>query len=407
MRAPSSPRSPRAPRAGEWQGLADFAALLENLLQHRARPAARNPVQVMTIHRAKGLEFEHVFVPALDRAHARRRAARCCAGSTCRREAGASELLIAPAPAVGPQGGRRARCLPAATSCAGARAHERKRLLYVAADARARARCGSPGRPPLDAQGRRASRPHSLLGALWPVLAERFVLEAHRPRRSGRAPPPLLTAPDARVAAAGCCRPASPLHAPAGRAPAQRAPGVQLGGRDAAARRHPGARLARAPGGRGRAGRLPAALDARARSRRCTAARASVYRRARARAPRRRCSRALTQTLADERGRWILDPAHREAHAELALSGRERRTAARRSSSIAPSSMRTGTRWVIDFKTSRHEGAGREAFLDEEVDALPRAAGHLRASSRGRSGPQPVRAALYFPLLQAFRELAP
>ena len=30
---------------------------------------------------------------------------------------------------------------------------------------------------------------------------------------------------------------------------------------------------------------------------------------------------ALSQTLADERGRWMLEPQHREAHAELALTG--------------------------------------------------------------------------------------
>ena len=66
MRARSLPHWPRAARSGEWQGLPDFAALLENLFSTRAASAA-HPVQVMTIHRAKGLEFEHVFVPALDR----------------------------------------------------------------------------------------------------------------------------------------------------------------------------------------------------------------------------------------------------------------------------------------------------------------------------------------------------
>ena len=39
---------------------------------------------------------------------------------------------------------------------------------------------------------------------------------------------------------------------------------------------------------------------------------------------------ALSQTLADERGRWIFSRTHREAHAELALDRAERRAAAQR-----------------------------------------------------------------------------
>ena len=63
-----------------------------------------------------------------------------------------------------------------------------------------------------------------------------------------------------------------------------------------------------------------------------------------------------------------------------------------------------GTRWVIDFKTSRHEGGGLEAFLDEEL--RPHAAQLRTYLDLARAlGPQPVRAALYFPLLQALREL--
>jgi ATP-dependent exoDNAse (exonuclease V) beta subunit len=63
-----------------------------------------------------------------------------------------------------------------------------------------------------------------------------------------------------------------------------------------------------------------------------------------------------------------------------------------------------GQRWVIDYKTSRHEGAGVEQFIDSE--ALRYAAQlHRYAALAAHLGPEPVRAALYFPLLGVFREL--
>jgi len=63
-----------------------------------------------------------------------------------------------------------------------------------------------------------------------------------------------------------------------------------------------------------------------------------------------------------------------------------------------------GTRWVIDFKTSRHEGSGLQAFLDEEMKRYRPQLETYVALARGL-GPYPVRAGLYFPLLSAFCEL--
>jgi ATP-dependent exoDNAse (exonuclease V) beta subunit len=112
---------------------------------------------------------------------------------------------------------------------------------------------------------------------------------------------------------------------------------------------------------------------------------------------------ALSQTLADERGRWILSRRHREAHAELALTGV---SAGRLRNVIIDRSFidASGTRWVVDFKTSRHEGGGLDEFLAAEL-ARYRAQLETYRELAGALGPQPVRAALYFPLLQAFREL--
>jgi ATP-dependent exoDNAse (exonuclease V) beta subunit len=113
--------------------------------------------------------------------------------------------------------------------------------------------------------------------------------------------------------------------------------------------------------------------------------------------------KALRGTLADARGRWLFDPGHTQAQSELALSG------VRGSQIINAVIDRTfvdaeGTRWVVDFKTSPHEGGDRETFLDEEVKRYSAQLSRY-AHLAGQLGPQPVRAGLYYPLLAAWREM--
>jgi len=112
---------------------------------------------------------------------------------------------------------------------------------------------------------------------------------------------------------------------------------------------------------------------------------------------------ALRQTLADERGRWILSGSHREAYSEWELSGL---SAGRlRNVKIDRSFVdESDTRWVIDYKTSAHEGGDVEGFLAQEIERYRPQLEAYRELARA-VGPQPVRAALYFPLLGAFREL--
>jgi ATP-dependent helicase/nuclease subunit A len=64
----------------------------------------------------------------------------------------------------------------------------------------------------------------------------------------------------------------------------------------------------------------------------------------------------------------------------------------------------TGTRWVIDYKTSSHEGADTEAFLRRELERYRTQLEDYRALA-ACLGSEVVRAGLYFPLLGAFREL--
>ena len=112
---------------------------------------------------------------------------------------------------------------------------------------------------------------------------------------------------------------------------------------------------------------------------------------------------ALERTLADPRGRWLLAGSHPQAHSEWRLTGLHEG----RLVNVIFDRMLVdehGQRWVIDYKTSRHEGAGVEQFIDSE--ALRYAAQlHRYAALAAHLGPEPVRAALYFPLLGVFREL--
>jgi len=62
-----------------------------------------------------------------------------------------------------------------------------------------------------------------------------------------------------------------------------------------------------------------------------------------------------------------------------------------------------GVRWIVDYKTSRHEGAGLEAFLDSEQERY-RPQLERYASLVRKLGSEPVRVGLYFPLLGAWRE---
>ena len=64
-----------------------------------------------------------------------------------------------------------------------------------------------------------------------------------------------------------------------------------------------------------------------------------------------------------------------------------------------------GVRWVIDYKTSRHIGGGLEEFLDREVERY-RPQLQRYALLAQRLGPEPVRLGLYFPLMRAWREWA-
>jgi ATP-dependent exoDNAse (exonuclease V) beta subunit len=102
---------------------------------------------------------------------------------------------------------------------------------------------------------------------------------------------------------------------------------------------------------------------------------------------------ALRRTIKDERGRWILGPHPRAAseHRVTAfVDGAVRRMVVDRLFEDE-----SGRRWIVDYKTSTHEGAGVESFLDRE---RVRYATQLARYARALGGVD--RCGLYFPLLE-------
>ncbi|MBK7331900.1 MAG: UvrD-helicase domain-containing protein [Betaproteobacteria bacterium] len=102
----------------------------------------------------------------------------------------------------------------------------------------------------------------------------------------------------------------------------------------------------------------------------------------------------LARVLDDERGRWLLDPAHAEARSEWALAGLDGGEVVH--VVLDRTFVAEGVRWIVDFKTGTHEGADPSAFLDAEVERYrPQLARYARIVSG--LDPTPIRLALYHP----------
>ncbi len=104
--------------------------------------------------------------------------------------------------------------------------------------------------------------------------------------------------------------------------------------------------------------------------------------------------------LDDEKGRWILGG---EGHAELALTG----VAGDELVSVILDRVliaEDDTHWIIDYKTSSHEGGNLAGFLQAEADRYQVQLARYASIYKNWSGAD-VKCALYFPLLQSFVEV--
>ena len=366
-------------------------------------------VEIMTMHKAKGLEFDVVIVPGLERG-----------GRTddhhllaWTKRAGDSEdtnFLLAPIPSPAeevPPIYEYLRDLEADKDL-----HEQTRLLYVAAT-RARKALHLLGSVAVDNDGESPRPPakRSLLKRLWPVVAGAFE-EALAARGDN---PPEGGGAALRPTVAGLRRLPADWRPPDALAPVVASTdGAESGGERAPApvefdwagetARHVGTVIHRGLmeiSRQGAAAWNSARLGRRRNAWQAMLASLGIPAQAMPAAV-ARVQEALERVLVDARGRWLLDPGHQAARSELPLSGVD---AGALVNVVIDRSFvdADGVCWIIDYKSSRHEGGDMQVFLDREQQryrAQLERYGRLMSAAETR----PIRLGLYYPALGGWRE---
>ncbi|MFH1871900.1 MAG: UvrD-helicase domain-containing protein [Pseudomonadota bacterium] len=327
-------------------------------------------LQLMTIHKAKGLEFDTVILPGLHREPAGRDMPLLAWDSFAL--AGGERLVAAP---VNPRRGKKAGA-PSAYDFLQRMERERSRneearVLYVAAT-RAVRRLHLVGVVRRDEMGAPAApRSASPLGRLWPLLEADFA--ADYATTTAVPPTPTLEAGDGLAHfVPQLQRLAAPAIPPAWRAPAmiEAAPPLREETADA---------LAAAVGTLTHAVLELVAADPEAWPAQCVGERQPGFERwlasrgwspAEARSGAARVARMLAITLESRDGQWVLR-RRADAAAELALT-RVGAGATAETRVVDRSFVEDGVRWIIDYKTA---DLGQHA----EPESLRTHAGRYRA----------------------------
>ena len=382
--------------AGSIPDIADLEAALDS--EHVSSDINAR-LQVMTMHRAKGLQFDHVLLTGLGRVP-RSREQTVLSWFDIPDEHGRPQKVISP---VGP---RAELDRDPVHSYIGKVETEKDknelgRLLYVACT-RARKSLHLLGNARVVQAGLRPD-PRSLLNLLWPVVSEHFESAFDPDAHAGidgmadgwlmpelmRFEPPWTT-PEA---------PAAPVRREISGAADDHAQvefyWVGAGARLAGTLLHRWVQLAAA-------GRVNLRAASRAQILRTSERwlqEAGID--ADAAAPIvQRIVDALQGIIGDEKGRWLLDG---EGYAELALSG----VLHGHIESVVLDRVRIdddGTHWIIDYKTSSHEGGDLANFLRAESDRYRPQLTKYAKLYRNYADAD-VRCALYFPLLREFVEV--
>ena len=389
----------------------DFAALRTRLKDLHARSHGEARVQIMTMHKAKGLEFDVVILPALERKAPADRERLLEWLEIPRADGEGVDPLLVPKRAVGAENDSLytfARAINQART-----RNEQLRLLYVACT-RAREQLH------LLAQVDEEKPPSStsLLARLWPVLGEAW--RARLPVSKATEPDSEALTPTARPLAPNLLRvqgistnwleqlPADLLGVPRMQAPPLEFAWASRAAAHIGTMTH--ALLEQLSRQHGTAlGEV--SLEAwqawvRRRLQQAGVPQASLE------LAQRRVLRAAQTALGEKRGQWVLR-SHEDDRWEWALSGWVMDSAANGTEprlvqgTLDRSFVDQGVRWIIDYKTASHEGADREHFLDEEQaryrDQLEAYARLVQQWDRAAGRALPIHLGLYFPLMQGWR----
>ena len=365
--------------------------------------SASNPLQIMTMHKAKGLEFDHVLLPGLGRPPRAGQSELLAwrAGPDQQRQ----QFILAPIRATGDKQAPLYDYIRHADQVK--QAYEDARLLYVAAT-RAKKTLHLIGHA---ARGdERACQPkkRSLLWHLWPRVKQDYgqaLLEQHAPDEEEDQ---AYNQDTRRLSPAW-----TPPEPPAGIAWQAPLPGETGVGRveiefewAGATIRHIGSVVHQMIQWIAEEGieRWPVARALKLRPAIERALRQQGVPAAEIPAAAGEVETALVNMLNDEKGRWLLSGAHRQRQNEYPLSG------VHDGKLVNVVLDRTfiddeGARWIIDYKTGRHMGRDPEVFLDQEQQRYRQQLEKYGALMR-QLGAGEIRLGLYFPLLQGWREWA-
>ncbi len=419
----------------EAGAILDFDAFEQSLDKLYALPdmaAGDDAVQIMTIHKAKGLEFDHVIVPGLGKtppAEGKKlflwmeRPANPDA-SKPRRFESKTNLLLAPIEETGAE--RDPVYAWIKQLAADKAAFEDGRLLYVAAT-RAKKRLHLLGETRLlvedDAQAARNPDSRSLLAKLWPVVAVEFqraaanspctedAADISSPSDAADTPSPRLRGEGwgegqisqaIRRLASGWSLPEAPpaLAWTAASETARAQDDIEYSWAGETAR-HVGSVVHRWLQ-RFAEDELQGWSVAR-----IEAMRASFNNELAARGVESaqlvpaaaRVATALANALADPRGRWLLGPqqeARNEYRLTAVIEGARRNLVMDRTFTGTD-----GKCWIVDYKASSHEGTDVEGFLDQQQQRYrAQLARYAQATAQGDR----AMLGLYFPLLAGWRE---
>lgn len=398
--------------AGGFNDLADLESSVAELFA-RPDPTADETLQVMTIHKAKGLEFDTVILPGLEKSPPPD-APRLLMWLE-RPAGGQNDLLLAPISAYGSRTSHTYEYIRRFERQK--RRYEDTRLLYVAATrAKKCLHLIGGARPGSQAGSLRTPDANSLLHPLWPVVSDVFTRAVESPEpqplpddaqsddsngRPGSAPAPIR-----RLSAQW--RPCMPPPGLEGKIKVERAlpvtepqtPPFDWAGETA---RRVGTVVHRWLGviceqGVEQWSKPRIHAFSKSFDRELESAGVSGDMREEALS---RVESALAATLEDEMGRWILS-RHRSDACEYGITGRID------GSVVNVVIDRTfiddeGVRWIIDYKSSVHSGGSLEAFLDQETGRY-QAQMQTYARIMGALENRPIRLMLYYPQLKNYRQ---